>query len=400
MKKKKILIVSAVFPPEPVVSARLSSDIYFSLKENGNEVNVLHPKPTRPDGYQFGSSVINSDEIIAESYTCARSSVIGRFKESLSFGKATYRYIESHHSEISVIYANTWPLMGQYYLVKAAKKYNIPCIIHVQDIYPDSYCHKMPRIVGGLLYNLLIPIDKYVLRNTAGIIAISPAMEEYLSKSRGVDKEKFEIVKNWQDDQSYIDAHEPIKGRNDFIRLMYLGSINPTADVALIIRSLSEIDKSKYHLSVIGNGPEKEHCKSLASNLDINVTFDTVTPEEVAAKQSEADILILCLKKGVAKTATPSKLTAYMLTGRPIIASVDLDSDCANIIREAECGMVVEPGNEVFLREAIIKMASFSVDTLNSIGASAFEYAKNNLSKERNLNKLVSYIESISQVNG
>ncbi len=394
---KKILIVSCVYPPEPVVSARLSSDIYFSLKENGNEVNVLHPIPTRPDGCQFGNSFINSDEVTAKSYTCSRSSLGGRFRESLSFGKATYRYIKSHHSEISVIYANTWPLMGQFYLVKAAKKYNIPCIIHVQDIYPDSYCHKIPRIVGGLLYDLLIPIDKYVLRNSAGIIAISPAMKEYLSKSRGVDREKFEIVRNWQDDQSYIEAHEPIKGRNDYIRLMYLGSINPTADVALIIKSLSGIDVSNYHLSVVGNGPTKEQCQSMAEKMNINVSFEVVAPEQVAKKQCEADILILCLKKGVAKTATPSKLTAYMLTGRPIIASVDLDSDCANIIREAECGMVVEPGNEVLLREAIMEMGGFSVDKLNSMGASGFEYALNNLSKERNLNKLVSYIEAVSQ---
>ena len=220
---KTTLIVSCVYPPEPVVSARLSSDIYISLKENGNEVNVLHPKPTRPEGYNFDSSVISSDEIVAESYTCAKSSLFGRFRESISFGKATYKYIKRFHNEISVIYANTWPLFGQYYLVKAAKKYNIPCIIHVQDVYPDSYCQKMPRIVGGLLYNLLITIDKFVLRNAAGIIAISPAMKDYLSKSRGVDKEKFEIVRNWQNDQSYIDAHEPIKGHIDSIELMYLG---------------------------------------------------------------------------------------------------------------------------------------------------------------------------------
>lgn len=382
---KKVLIVSCVYPPEPVVSARLSSDIYYYLKENGNKVKVFHPEPTRPEGYQFVNSIIGDDEVIAESYTCAQSSLVGRLKESLSFGKATYKYIKSHHSEISVIYANTWPLFAQYYLVKAAKKYGIDCYIHIQDIYPDSYCHKMPKLLGNILFKMLLPIDKYVLRNSKGVIAISPAMIDYLSESRSVEKSKFTLVRNWQDDQSYIDAYKPIEKNSDTIQIMYLGSINPTADVSLIINAVSKLERNRFHLSVIGNGPEKENCQNLAKQLGLDVNFDTVTPEEVATKQGEADILALCLKKGIAKTATPSKLTAYMLTGRPIIASVDLDSDCANMIREAKCGIVVEPGNDSTLAQSIKEMSLKSFEELNSMGLNAFNFALNNLSKQRNI---------------
>ena len=46
----KILIISAVFPPEPVVSAQISYDLAENLCKQ-NEVTVLCPKPTRPFGY-------------------------------------------------------------------------------------------------------------------------------------------------------------------------------------------------------------------------------------------------------------------------------------------------------------------------------------------------------------
>ncbi len=112
-----ILIVSCVYPPEPVVSARLSADIYHSLRDKGKEVRVFHPNPSRPNGFDFRtSSTIGNDEIIATSYTCSQSSLKGRFRESLSFGKATQVYISEHRDEIEMIYANTWPLFGQYYL--------------------------------------------------------------------------------------------------------------------------------------------------------------------------------------------------------------------------------------------------------------------------------------------
>ena len=393
MNDRNILIVSAVFPPEPVVSARLSSDIYCELINLNCRVKVFHPKPSRPKGFVFDGSIAYKDnEIISNSYVCPQSSLIGRFLESFSFGKAAAQYVGRFYKEIGVIYANTWPLFGQYYLIKTAKKYNIPCIIHVQDIYPESYCQKLPKLLGGILYKMFLPIDKYVLKYAMGVIAISPTMIHYLSESRGVDEMKFMLVRNWQNDRAYIETYTPLKEKNRVCEIMYLGSINPTANVPLIIDAISDLNNNKYHLSVIGDGPEKEHCIEIARYLDLNVTFDTVMPEQVASKQAKADILVLCLKKGVAKTATPSKLTAYMLTGRPIIASVDLDSDCANIIRESGCGLVVEPENAKALAVAIENINGKNVDEQRAMGKKAYDYALENLSKQKNLKKLVNVI--------
>jgi glycosyltransferase involved in cell wall biosynthesis len=74
-----------------------------------------------------------------------------------------------------------------------------------------------------------------------------------------------------------------------------------------------------------------------------------------------------------------------MLTGRPIIASVDTDSDCADIIRATGCGMVVEPDNEEELRKAITTLAAMPSEELSKMGMTAFDYAKAHLSKETNL---------------
>ena len=387
----KILIVTAVFPPEPVVSAYLSFDIANMIHQAGKEVVVLSPKPSRPLNYMSldATERLPFEHIIADSFVCPQSKILGRFRESYSYGRATYKYIKEHREEIDVVYGNTWPLFSQYYLAKAAMKYGIPYYVHMQDIYPESYCYKMPKVLGELLSALLIPMDKFVLQKAKGVFVISPAMKSYLAKSRSLEDSKVLLVRNWQDDKAYIEAYKPIKEKHESTNVMYLGSINPTANVTLILQAIAGVDKEKYHLSILGNGPEKDSCQELAKLLGIEATFGTVTPDQVAIKQREADILILCLKKGVAQTATPSKLTAYMLTGRPIVASVDLDSDCANIIREAGCGLVVEPENEKALIEAIKEIAQKDTAELNSLGRAAFEFAKTHLSKERNLKILV-----------
>ena len=53
---KKILVVSSVYPPEPVISAKVSFDIARKLTES-NRVTVICPHPSRTLGYELDSYV-------------------------------------------------------------------------------------------------------------------------------------------------------------------------------------------------------------------------------------------------------------------------------------------------------------------------------------------------------
>tara|TARA_R110002074_G_scaffold294455_6_gene466013 strand:- start:4123 stop:4422 length:300 start_codon:yes stop_codon:yes gene_type:complete len=80
MKNK--LIISAVFSPEPVVSAKLSEDIAVELALT-NTVTVLAPKPTRPFGFtNQNSQKLNSGFVLInlDSYTCPESNLFGRLE--------------------------------------------------------------------------------------------------------------------------------------------------------------------------------------------------------------------------------------------------------------------------------------------------------------------------------
>ena len=82
-----ILIISCVFPPEPVVSAKLSFDLATKLTENGNQVSVISPKPTRPLNFNFISSEIKPEfkHEIMDSFTSPESDILGRMRESYIF---------------------------------------------------------------------------------------------------------------------------------------------------------------------------------------------------------------------------------------------------------------------------------------------------------------------------
>lgn len=396
---KNILLVSAVFPPEPVVSSKLSLDIAQSLSKN-HSVTVISPFPSRPFGFHFNKVSSNQGfkHIKLDSYVCAQSRILGRLKESYSFGKYTQRYIRDNFEKIDVIYANTWPLLAQFFTVRVAKKFNIPVIIHLHDIYPESLSNKIP-ILKTLLNFILLPIDKFVLNNATKVISISNNMKNYLIKTRKIVKEKIFTVQNWQDENDFVKYSGSSK--SDIIRdrpltFMYLGNIGPVAGVDLLLEAFFKADLKNSRLIIAGSGSMKGLLKKNAFELKLDtIEFWDVPEGKVPEIQSQADVMLLPIKKGAAYTSIPSKLSAYMFSKKPIIACVDEGSDTELAINLSECGWVLPAEN---IEALVLKMKEISIISKTKLikkGKNGFDYALMNLSKKNNLSKLTKQILTI-----
>ena len=143
-KRKRILIISAVFPPEQVTSAALNYDLAHELAKT-YDVTVLRPYPTRPIGMQFYNPDVDDSSfktILINSYTHPESALLGRFRESIDFGRKSAEYIKQRHKEIDFIYNDGWQLFGLNIVAKACVKYGIPYIVPIQDIYPECLLTK------------------------------------------------------------------------------------------------------------------------------------------------------------------------------------------------------------------------------------------------------------------
>ena len=201
-----ILLLSSVFPPEPVVSASIVYDLAVALSEKW-DVKVVTPKPSRPMGFSFKEEYIENEgfeHIVLPSFTYPKSKIIGRMLESFIFGKHAAKYIKRNRKEIRCIYLNTWPLLAQYLIVKASKKYSIPSVIHVQDIYPESLLDKLP-LFKRLIFKFLLPIDKYIQKNSSKVVTISPKMKNILFTTRNMEENKIDVVHNWQNEEKFIE---------------------------------------------------------------------------------------------------------------------------------------------------------------------------------------------------
>lgn len=383
-----ILIVSGVFVPEPLTTALMNYDLALSLSKE-HKVTVLRPKPTRPIGKDYSNVLENYPFkcVTLDSFTCPESKLLGRMKESKSFGIECADYIMEHSDEIDVVYNASWQLLGYKIVAKQCKRLGIPYIIPIQDIYPESLFSgkRLPAFLEKIISSLLLPIDKYYQKNAFKVRTISDEMADYLSKTRKVPRENYLVLDNWQNDEDFI--YKPLT--QEKIVFGYVGSVNSHSNTELIIKAFAKASITGAELRIYGGGNHKDACVQLVKELGVeNVKFDMVDKKQVPEVQSECSVLVLALPKGNGGLCLPSKMTSYLLSGRAVLASVE-KSATTRYIEEADCGIAVEPDNIDALAEGFARYASMSLDELNRLGNNSRKFAEEKLTRASNLPKVM-----------
>ena len=392
----KILIATAFFPPEPIVEAQMAYDIATKLAEK-HDVTVLRPRPSRPVGYVFNKEINEYPFRVVElnTFIYTKSKVLGRSIESFDQGKKVARYIKTHRNEIDVVYANILPFWGEYALVRTIKKLKIPFITHVQDIYPEPIVRRVP-LIGSVISKMLMPIDRYVLKNASRVIVIGEKIGEYLVKTRRIKGDNFRVIYNWQDESRFIGDYCE-NNKSEFFTFMFCGTLSPAANLEYIADCFIKANNDKARFVFAGSGNLLEPLKNRAKeHPEVHIDFISAPSADVGKIQSQANVLVLPLRKTVAIRCFPSKFPAYLFSSRPILACVESVSDVGDCVKKASCGWVVEPTDEDTLVSLFKCIPSIEKDVIDEMGKNAYSFSQRHLTREVNLNNITNIIETVN----
>jgi len=411
----KVLIVSAVFPPEPVVSAQTSFQIAEALAGDGDQVTVLAPFPSRPDGALFKGyrrSLYRTEKTSFRVIRCfsllsKKSTMLSRMMENLSFAvTSSVRVLLSRRADI--LYMNSWPVFGTGLVAAAAWFRGIPMAISVQDVYPESLAQQNRISQRSPLFRVLRRLDRKIAHSAKALIVISERFLETYAAERGVPAERIHVVQNWGDSSAIeVDARgaHAIRQRygisDQAVLAVYGGNIGAAAGVETVIHAFEYLwNEDNLYLLIAGAGSRLATCQELVKEkgLQNRVFFYTPWPKEhTGVVLGAADFLLLPTQGNQSLVSVPSKLISYMLSGHPVLAMVHEDSDTAALIRKAQAGWIIPPDDPVQTAAALKAIASSAPEELRACGVRALDYALSNLSREENLSRILRLLSQIAE---
>ena len=208
------------------------------------------------------------------------------------------------------------------------------------------------------------------------------------------------IVTNWQNEQDFLNF-PPVSSMPDTpFTFMYLGNIGPVARLDWLIHCFGKAQLPQARFVIAGSGSCKEACIEIAQKYPSSqIEFWDVPAGKVPEIQSQSDVMVLSLAEGAAMSSIPSKIPAYMFSGKPILGALDLHSDTARAISESGGGTVTAPNNEAEFVENLQKFAAKSHEDLAYMGAKSLAYGLKHFSKSANLSTLIKVMKDMYHAN-
>ena len=179
---------------------------------------------------------------------------------------------------------------------------------------------------------------------------------DMLSKLRGFAAEKLRLVRCGVDLDRFSAEQRPFPSGGEYFEIVFVGSLQRRKGCDLLLAALKSLQSPvKWHLTVIGEGPESARLQQLASE------FPPGTVSMLGAQPSSAVLENFSLANLVVVPSVPADggrsegipvvLMEALSLARPVIAS--RLSGIPELVEDGVTGLLIEPGDVQQLASAI-----------------------------------------------
>ena len=364
----RILLLSTYFQPDVASTGVLMTQLAEELAQLGHQITVITSMPhydTNCIWEEYRGKLVQHDRHgpidVYRLYLYVpnqKGRSLGRMLNYATFNtlSAISGTLLGRHD---VILVPSPPLTNGLSADLISRVRRIPFVYNVQDIWPDVV------IRAGVMTNprtisLFRRMERYVYRRATALVVISEGFRRNLL-SKGVPPDKIQVIPNFFD----TDFVRPLPRQNGFSTsnglddkfvVLFAGNIGysqgleTVLDAALLLRDLEDV-----LVLIVGNGVAKAGLEAYAQQLGVpNVRFLPFQPHEALPEMyASSDICLVPLRRGFTNESVPCKVFTIMASGKPMIASVDEDSDTWQLVEQAQCGLCIEPENPQALADAI-----------------------------------------------
>lgn len=282
-----------------------------------------------------------------------------------------------------LVFVNSAPLTFAPVALAFAKLWQVPAVLGISDLWPDSLVSA--GVLGhGPALEIMRRLERSMYRHFDALSPVTDGMIEILLREKSVDAGKLAPIFNGVDCELFRPGdHQPTAQKT----FAYCGTIGYLHGTEVVLDAMDLLRENRPDISVlfIGGGSERGRMERRARELGLDrVTFrDPIPPSQLADLLQTVTAGLVTLKDIEANQhARSAKTLPLMAAGLPVVLSGA--GETASIVADANCGLVVEPGDAAVLAAAMETVAD-SPERSREWGRNGRHYAVENLSWTSNV---------------
>lgn len=365
----RVLVVGLNYAPEMIGIAVYTSGTAEGLAAMGHDVRVVAGQPYYPQwrvaaghpAWRWTRSTENGVQVIRCPHYVPRSPTgIRRLLHHLSFAVSALvpALVVALRYRPDIVFAVAPSIISAPVARMAALATGARSWLHVQDFEVEAAL-ATGLIREGAGARLARWFERGILRSFHRVSSISPKMCERLV-DKGVAADKVVEFRNWADVDSIQPLDRPSIYREEWgittpHVALYSGNIANKQGIETIVEAARLLQhREDLTFVVCGNGPSRARLEAMAEGLT-NIQFHDLQPKErLNELLGLATVHLLPQLAGASDLLFPSKLGNMLASGKPVIATADLDSGLAAELRE--CGTISRPGDAHNLAAAVDRL--------------------------------------------
>jgi len=294
-------------------------------------------------------------------------------------------------------------LMSAVSAVRIAGQAGAKLVVWIQDSMTAAASQS--GISGGqAVARIVSSVERYVIRQADTVIVISEGFR-HLVKGEGADPERIVQVRNWSH-QLPPTADRPatrlrLGWGDDEIIAMHAGNMGLKQGLENVVEAgrLATKHGKPIRFVLMGDGSQRKQLQLLAVGAS-NVEFLPPEPSDTYSDTlAAADVLLINEAESVFDMSLPSKLTSYLLAGRPVVAAVSPLGGTAREVEQTGAGSVIPSGRPDLLLQAVESLGSDSVVGAE-LGALGRKYAERVLSGKASLEAISAALTALAESPG
>jgi colanic acid biosynthesis glycosyl transferase WcaI len=417
----RILIYGLNYAPELTGIGKYTGEMSVWLSERGHEVRVVTAPPYYPawrirDDYRGawyrtehtpGHPVVHRTPL----YVPRRPTGLKRIAHLVSFMLGSFPImLRELFWQPEVVFTVEPTFFCAPLTLLIGKSAGAACWLHVQDFEVDAAFELGLLPAQGPIHDAALRIEKFFTYAFDRISGISPRMVDR-ALAKGIPSNRVVLFPNWVDVRAIYpidpasnssklfrrDIASHVEDIDNKVILLYSGNMGAKQGLELLAPlAESFANDPRVHFLFCGDGAFREKLETLVAHRP-NVTMLPLQPlDRLNDLLNTADIHLLPQRASAADLVMPSRLSAMLSSGRPVIATAHPGTQVAQVVQGR--GLAVAAEDATALHAAVLRLVEDEELRLR-LGREAREYAIQHLGKqqvleqfERDLIALVSHL--------